>query len=94
MRDSQMAAMGNGAHLLRLSISGACVILFPAFHSIVQTLSANYMLNGETVVAQREALAFEWAWQHPLKSKAVREMAGKLKQREMTGVAGKVRGSS
>ena len=41
-------------------------------------------------VAQIQALQFEWAWQHPEKSLAVREAALRLGARGMRGPAGKV----
>lgn len=41
--------------------------------------------------SQRDALQFEWAWQHPTVSIAVREMALALPKRALSGVKGKVR---
>lgn len=39
---------------------------------------------------QVQALQFEWAWQHPDKSKAARPIAKQLGRSKMTGVKGKV----
>ena len=41
--------------------------------------------------AQIHALQFEWAWQHPQKSLAVREEAAALKKASLNGAKGKVR---
>jgi structure-specific endonuclease subunit SLX1 len=41
---------------------------------------------------QVQALQFEWAWQHPDKSRAVREVAAGLKKHQKYGTGGKVRG--
>ena len=40
---------------------------------------------------QVQALQFEWAWQHPMVSIAVREAASKMSQQAQRGVQGKVR---
>jgi structure-specific endonuclease subunit SLX1 len=39
---------------------------------------------------QVQALQFEWAWQHPEKSKAARPVAAALKKHQKYGPAGKV----
>jgi hypothetical protein len=41
---------------------------------------------------QVQALQFEWAWQHPDKSKAARPVAQGLKKHQKYGTAGKVGG--
>lgn len=40
---------------------------------------------------QVQALQFEWAWQHPDKSKVVRTVVQGLKKHQKYGTAGKVR---
>ena len=83
---SQISAMGDAADLLRLPKSGVlrviciCLVIFDATFAYLSHL-----------IPQKDALVFEWAWQHPLKSKAVREMAKTLTKREMQGAKGKVR---
>jgi structure-specific endonuclease subunit SLX1 len=40
---------------------------------------------------QVQALQFEWAWQHPTKSKVMRPVAQRLGSRALYGLKGKVR---
>ena len=51
-------------------------------------------LPGQTLpgpAAQVQALQFEWAWQHPDKSKALREAYGSIRKADLKGARGKVR---
>ena len=51
-------------------------------------------LPGQTLpgpAAQVQALQFEWAWQHPDKSKALREAYASIRKADLKGARGKVR---
>lgn len=41
--------------------------------------------------SQGRALAFEWAWQHPRRSKSIRDQIAKMKSGQLSGVKGKAR---
>ena len=56
------------------------LLLLPSLHH----------LNVPSANAQIHALQFEWAWQHPQKSLAVREEAATLKKTALNGAQGKV----
>lgn len=88
----QVSPMGNGSGCVWLPNQGTC-----------RTGSERRYANGgsETQgmfyaawcswLVQVQALQFEWAWQHPMVSIAVREAASKMSQQAQRGVQGKVR---
>eukprot|EP00878_Enallax_costatus_P022135 GHUV01023474.1.p1 GENE.GHUV01023474.1~~GHUV01023474.1.p1 ORF type:complete len:118 (+),score=19.66 GHUV01023474.1:744-1097(+) len=53
------------------------------------TLHANTLVPCR-VCLQVQALQFEWAWQHPEKSKVVRTVVAQLKASQRKGLQGKV----
>eukprot|EP00891_Asterochloris_glomerata_P008697 jgi/Astpho2/8697/Aster-05265 len=67
-----------------------------------QALSGDYANGGSETqgmfyaawcswLVQVQALQFEWAWQHPMVSIAVREAASKMSQQAQRGVQGKMK---
>ncbi len=75
---------------------------FPTKVPAGQAVSCDYANGGSETqgmfyaawcswLVQVQALQFEWAWQHPMVSIAVREAASKMSQQAQRGVQGKVR---
>ena len=78
---TQRPAMDHGPGGARLQHQGA-------YDAAQPCKSTEQRVHQDCV--QVQALQFEWAWQHPEKSKAVREVAARLGTRKMVGAKGKV----
>lgn len=76
--------------MLRLSEPGVCCTQLESTASDISERHIWAMTMQFCSSPQRDALQFEWAWQHPTVSIAVRDMAKELPKRSMAGVKGKV----
>lgn len=87
----QAPPLGDGACLPWVPIPGAHRWQ-RLQHIVIRCLKARLLsLQAACAPLQRDALQFEWAWQHPTVSIAVREMALALPKRALSGVKGKAR---
>ena len=86
----QVPALGHGACGPWLPNTGPCPPSWRASlpsSSLAERAAPHRKLWGSTQV---QALQFEWAWQHPDKSKALREAYAAIRKADLKGVRGKV----
>ena len=87
---AQVPALGHGARGLWLPNTGVTLAscrsqLLPQQLGLARRTSPQAV--GPTQV---QALQFEWAWQHPDKSKALREAYAAIRKVDLKGARGKV----
>ena len=87
---AQVPALGHGTRGLRLPNTGLFLTSCRGQH-LQQQLGLARRTSPQAVgPTQVQALQFEWAWQHPDKSKALREAYAGIRKTDLKGARGKV----